>query len=456
MSNLDDFLIKKFWAQLWNSDKPFYLPTVVKTGYHVGSIKIDSIDQFSIPDIKNLSIHAGSETALVSLTKSCVKNMSNVQNGGVQYSPAITNNQAQVNFKLELVNIALEGTYEVRVEVCATAVANSLLFPATILANTSYLRLTDSDDRLQTARDYEAKLNDEKQSGASGKVLLSKFHTHNDLLCEILHEKNAFTDAWTTYRTANKTTAFFADQTNEAAKDPKNSNKKINDHDYNGHGIYINTQLLNVISDKKDAYKGPSPNPYEKLYNDILDFLDQSNATGRGPVTVEEIMTAVKEHKSIINFSANPPRTYEDWVEKHLSSNQRAIVNKANQDFQARKRKHNAKATSLGEELNSTLTISSTYHVNIGKIEIGLCGSITDNLTSPVHIDSCNFNVVTDIDIQLDDPHTNEMFYKKLVEAVKNGDFVKNLIRTKVSGSMKDKLQPYIQSCLDTLILGLF
>lgn len=287
-------ILDQAWAMLWEPTSDYYLPTILQKGGTFGKTTIPAMATVAVSDITAIPLYSSDTWGDVSidLTSLQLSGLPSIQNGS--FTPA--SDASSISAVVAFGSLTFSGSYEVTgsgLAGCAMDMAGSQAGGGGPIPPETGDAAGVEDDgptNMDLARQYRDQL--VQQSGANGTTMVSTYYDHNDTMNYILNRSNAFTLAWPTEATNDKTTRDFMQQTNAAAQNPKDQNYQIGDDDYNSHAMMMQNVLISTSFGYADSPTDPE-NPFVALATDTAAFRGNT-IPYQQPSTVGTVMDTVQ------------------------------------------------------------------------------------------------------------------------------------------------------------------
>ena len=278
MINRRQKLLNLAWEQLWSPGSEHYAPRVLQNGGTFRSMSLSPLGWITLPDIGSLPLYhsaprGGVQVQLSSIRVAGLPSIEPVSEG---FSCEGASATATVGFP----SIELSGEY--RIEGSRS--------PA---AGISFATTAPPAQNIDLAEQYRDKL----VQSTNGMSLVSSYYDQNDTINWVLGQPNSFTQAWPSHQTNEHNTEYFMEITALAANTQSSSSFTVGDPDFQSHGYFMQSMLLQTIQDYQNNPptdpESPDPESFQGLAENINGFGGYTRQF-QSPMTVNEVMTKVQ------------------------------------------------------------------------------------------------------------------------------------------------------------------
>jgi hypothetical protein len=457
----DEIILRAAWKLLWTPNTQYYLPNVMKNGLNWNNIHIPPLEGSSVQDIGPISLFKDSVLGYISLkmNNNKITGLPSITEKGFGYDdPTHT-----LTLKIGFGQLNFSGHYEVDsggIVGCAIGAANGLLGASRAMAMTGA-----TADNIDLAYQYRDKLTD--PSNPNGNQLVNAYYEQNDTLNSIVLAQNAkvnghdnksngfFHNAWIYYTTDGKDTAFFMNNTSNAAKNPDDTGTGFNDDGYNHHGFYMETVLT---IEANSLIKLGDPRGQE-LYNSIYANADNSNLNGEahsyGGKSVNNFMGYVKDggskslHPDMLAASKlRKEAIYQKAYEEAHAAHEEWLANNRHEEY--------APETNRFASTGDISQITGSFTDNFGLPTLSVTGTVAMQGTDLVVTVTDLSATIPLLHVTLNPDHASEL-NARVQNAIANMSFMQNLMVTKItSGLNSDDVKKYLSDRINDAIKKIF
>lgn len=288
----EQLLLRKAWARLWTPGTKYYLPTVITKGAQGAGITVDPLGNLIVPDTGSISLFSKEPwgSIAIELTEGKVGGLGTVADGGMTYEPQ----SGAFSATIKIGQLAFTGNYEVTTGGIAGCAIDAAAAVLKVLRTQALADESAEPAGPALATSYREQL----LQSENGTKLVSTYYDQNETLHEMVTTPNFFSEVWREGEPEGPPTSYYAEQTEEAAKNPDDESKKVNDRSYRKFGLYVHTALLESVSTKLEEAKAEGNAAeiarYRSLRDSILNFTGKVEPY-KEPMTVKDVMDRVEK-----------------------------------------------------------------------------------------------------------------------------------------------------------------
>lgn len=457
----DEIILRAAWKLLWTPGTNYYLPNVMKNGLKWNNVNIPPLEGSTVQDIGPITLFKEPVLGYISLkmNSNTINGLPSITNGGLGYDDPTHTLTVSIGFG----ELIFSGNYEVDsggIVGCAIGAANGLLG-----ASRAMEAVATSGDNIDLAYQYRDKLS--APNNPNGNQLVNAYYEQNDTINSIVLAQNAkvngktnpsngmFNYSWIHYTTDGKDTAYYMNNTSDAAKNPDNTGTGFNDDNYNQHGFYMETVLtieanaLQELGDPNgkalyDSIYGnagnSSLNGEAQSYNgdSINNFMGYVQEGGSQSLT-SEALSAAKLRKAAIYQEAHDKAHafHKEW----LANNRHEEYVNGGHRFASTGDVSQITGSFRDQFAQPTITMTA----KVATVGSDLVVTVTD-LTG----------TIPSLDVTLT-PDNASSLNAKVQNAIANAGFMQNLMKTKIiSGMGSDSVKNYLSDRINDAIKKIF
>lgn len=457
----DEIILRAAWKLLWTPGTNYYLPNVMQNGLNWNNIHIPPLEGSSVQDIGPVTLFKEPVLGYINLTMSSnrINGLPSINNQGFGYVDATHTLTLKIGFG----QLNVSGHYEVDsggVVGCAIGAANALLGTSLAMAMSGA-----STDNIDLAYQYRDKLSD--PSNPNGNQLVNTYYDQNDTINSIVLAQNAvvngktnksnglFNYAWINYTTDGKDTAFYMNNTSDAAKNPDNTGTGFNDDNYNGHGFYMETILTIEANSLKQLGDPNGTALYDAIYGNAGNSSLNAEAQSYDGNSVNNFMGYVKEGGSsslhadalkAVNLRKGP--IYQKAYEKAHAFHEEWLANNRHEEY----------ATDVNRfaSLGDISQITGSFTDSFGLPALSITATVAMPGDTLVVTVTDLTATLPSLDVTLNPDHASSL-NAKVQNAIANAGFMQNLMKTKIiSGINSDDVKKYLSDRVNDAINKIF
>lgn len=461
LQSTDEVILRAAWKLLWTPGTNYYLPNVMKNGLNWNNVHIPPLEGSSVQDVGPVSLFKDSILGYISLkmNENKINGLPSITNQGFAFDDPTHTLTLSIGFG----DLLFSGRYEVDsggIAGCAIGAANGLL------GSSKAMRLAAvSGDNIDLAYQYRDKLT--ASDNPNGNILVDAYYEQNDTLNSIVLAQNhtvngqnnpcngMFQTAWVHYSNDGKDTAYFMNNTSQAASNPDDTGTGFNDDDYNQHGFYMETVLaieaksLQDLGDPRgdalhkamyDNAGNPSLTDEARAYNgsSVNSLMGFVKTGGSQSATVQASELAIDRKTAI----------YEQAQEKARAFHQDWLANNRHEEFAP----GTARFASTGDISQIKGSFSDSFVLPVLSVT-GVISTQGDSLV--VNVTDLKAELPS-LHVTLTPDHASDL-NKRVQNDIANAGFMQNLMKTKIVNGLNDaSVRTYLSDRINDAIKKIF